>query len=190
MSKPRLIGIGFFLLAVGIALGKGNEEAAARKGSGATTKAAVEIKQDENPIGQEGKWINGKKEGLDWADVCVKGGMAFGTEGGKVKYDDSTALLKGTWGADQEAEAKVHTVNQKSDNVYEEVELRLRSKIEKHLCTGYEVNFRCVGHDHGYNQIVRWNGKLGDFKILAEGEGGGVADGDVIKATIVGNVIT
>ena len=55
----------------------------------------------EDPISEGGKWISGKKVGLDWADVRVIPGFAFGTEiGGNrpelEKYDDSTALLTGT----------------------------------------------------------------------------------------------
>ncbi len=130
--------------------------------------------------GGGGRW--GGREG-------GRGGLACGTESGKGGYDDSTALLAGRWGADQTAQATVHTVNQKGGDIYEEVELRLRSTLTAHSCTGYEVNFRCVGHSSGYNQIVRWNGKLGDFTILSS-KGGGVADGDVIKATMVGKVIT
>jgi len=55
----------------------------------------------ENPLSEGGKWLNGHAEGLDWADVETIPGLAFGTEiGGSrpepQKYDDSTALLKGT----------------------------------------------------------------------------------------------
>jgi hypothetical protein len=76
--------------------------------------------------------------------------------------------------------------------VYEEVELRLRSSLSAHRATGYEINFRCSKTSNAYTQIVRWNGPLGSFTQL-NGNGGaqyGVKDGDVIKATIVGNVIT
>jgi hypothetical protein len=89
------------------------------------------------------------------------------------------------------AQATVHTVNQ-SDDFFEEVELRLRSSLSPHRATGYEVNFRCSKTRKAYTQIVRWNGRLGSFTILksAEGPQFGVADGDVIKATIIGHVIT
>jgi hypothetical protein len=47
----------------------------------------------ENPISEGGNWINGKTAGIDWANVRTTPGFAHGTESGKVKYDDSTALL-------------------------------------------------------------------------------------------------
>src|ERR1051325_565920 len=147
----------------------------------------------ENPISEGGKWINGKAVGIDWADIQTTPGFAFGTEKGTIDYDDSTALLSGTWGPDQTVQATVHTVNQQTNaNVFEEVELRLRSSISAHRATGYEVNFRCSKTSGAYTQIVRWNGPLGSFTQL-NGNGGsqyGVKDGDVIKATIVGNLIT
>jgi hypothetical protein len=89
------------------------------------------------------------------------------------------------------AQATVHSVNQ-TDSVYEEVELRLRSTISAHSITGYEINFRCSKTGNAYSQIVRWNGALGNFTDLSAKDGAqyGVTDKDVVKATIVGSVIT
>jgi len=74
----------------------------------------------ENPISEGGKWLNGQTDGLDWTDVRTTPGFAFGTEiGGNrpdpQKYDDSTALLKGTWGPDQTVQATVHSANPTQD---------------------------------------------------------------------------
>jgi len=145
----------------------------------------------ENPISDRGKWVNGKDVGIDWANIATIPGLAYGTESGGRGYDDSTALLTGTWGSDQMAEATVHTANQ-NDNIYEEVELRLRSSVSGHRLTGYEINFRCSKTAKAYTQIVRWGGRLGKFKILNGHDGAnyGVVAGDVVKATIIGNVIT
>jgi hypothetical protein len=145
----------------------------------------------ENPVSEGGNWTNGKAVGLDWADVATIPGLAYGTESGSGRYDDSTAILTGTWGADQTAQATVHSVNQ-NDSIYEEVELRLRSAISAHKNTGYEINFRCSKTGNAYTQIVRWNGALGDFSYLSNKSGSqyGVKDGDVVKATIVGSAIT
>ena len=150
----------------------------------------------ENPISEGGKWLNGKKDGLDWADVRTLPGFAFGTEiGGNrpaiEKYDDSTALLTGTWGPNQTAQATVHRVNKDNDNIYQEVELRLRSALSPHNATGYEVMFRCSKSPKAYCSIARWDGILGAWMMLKETQGSqyGVADGDVVKATIKGDVI-
>lgn len=145
----------------------------------------------ENPITEGGRWVNGQAVGIDWANIRTTPGYAFGTESGTVRYGDSTALLAGTWGPDQAVQATVHSVNQ-SDSIFEEVELRLRSSLSPHRATGYEVNFRCSKTPAAYTQIVRWNGRLGRFTILKTIQGSqyGVATGDVVRATIIGNVIT
>lgn len=144
----------------------------------------------EDPVSENGKWMNGRAVGLDWADIRTIPGLAYGTESGSKKYDDSTALLTGTWGPNQSAQATVYTVNQ-TDNIHEEVELRLRSSLSRHHATGYEINFRCSKTKAAYSQIVRWNGPLGSFTYLANrvGSAYGVSDGDVVKATIIRNVI-
>jgi hypothetical protein len=141
----------------------------------------------ENPISEGGRWVNGKADGLDWADIRTKAGLAFGTESGSSGYDDSTALLSGDWGPGQTVEATVHSVNpQTSDKIWEEVEIRLRSTLSPHRCAGYEVLFELPPHN--FCQVVRWNGKLGDWTSLGY-LGKGVHDGDTVKATITGTVI-
>ncbi len=146
----------------------------------------------ENPISENGRWTNGKSPGLDWADVETVPGLAFGTQSGSDGYDDATALLKGTWGADQSATGTVYSRNQRGGKVYEEVEIRLRSSLSPRRCTGYEILFRCLKTSESYAQIVRWNGPLGDFTYLADQKGArvGISHGDVVKATAIGNVIT
>jgi hypothetical protein len=145
----------------------------------------------ENPISERGKWVNGREVGIRWANIATTPGLAYGTESGRSGYDDSTALLTGTWGSDQMAEATVRSVNQ-TERVYEEVELRLRSSLSAQRATGYEINFRCSKTAKAYAQIVRWDGRFGKFTYLTTQDGMkyGVADEDVVKATIVGNVIT
>jgi len=167
-------------------------------GSGATTTIVIpptvnsystSFPLTENPISESGHWTNGKTNGLDWGNVQTTPGLAFGTNFGN--FADSTAILTGSWGANQMAQATVHSVNQ-TDSVYEEVELRLRSTISAHNITGYEINFRCSKTGNAYSQIVRWNGALGNFTYLSAKDGAqyGVTDKDVVKATIVGSVIT
>jgi len=145
----------------------------------------------ENPISEGGKWINGGAVGLDWTNVSTTPGLAIGHEGGTVDYTDATALLSGTWGMDQSAMATVYTVNQ-NDACYEEVELRLRSSLAAHSATGYEISEKCSTTSGAYLIIVRWNGPVGDFTILKELDGAayGIRNGDSVRATIIGSVIT
>jgi hypothetical protein len=152
----------------------------------------------ENPISEGGIWLNGETDGLDWTNVRTTPGFAFGTEiGGNrpdpQKYDDSTALLKGTWGPNQTAQATVRSVNPNQDGkIWEEVELRLRSSVSPHQCTGYEVMFRCSKIPKAYCNIARWEGPLGKFTMLKQTEGSqyGVKDGDVVKASMIGRILT
>ena len=142
----------------------------------------------ENPISEGGHWINGLTTGIDWSDVQTIPGQAFSTETGRgPNYADSTALLTGSWGPTQTVQAVVYILAADS-TILEEVELRLRSSLSAHSCTGYEVNFS-VKPDDIYCAIVRWNGPLGDFTRL-NARRVGVVNGDVVKATAVGSTIT
>lgn len=143
----------------------------------------------ENPISEGGRWINGGADGLDWSNVTTIAGRAVGSSS-TVPYSDPTAILTGNWGPDQTVQATVYSQNPTS-SYYQEVELRLRSSVAPHRITGYEVFFRCLKTGSAYSQIVRWNGPRGNFTTLASNFGAqyGVSGGDVVKATIVGNVI-
>jgi len=162
---------------------------------------------DEDPISEGGIWLNGRTDGIDYADVVTENGVVHG---GKVRmavaerraeqgdsvdvpvgdYDDPTAVIVGPWGKNQHGKAVVFSRNQ-TEEYFQEVEVRLRSTITPHRCTGYEVFWRCLKNENGYAEIVRWNGAIGDFTSLARKQGVayGVQDGDVVEATIVGNVI-
>ncbi len=149
----------------------------------------------ENPISEGGRWINGGTTGLDWKNVQTRPGLAYGADAsGTPNFNDPTALLTGTWGPDQTVEATVYSVNQQTGNVNEEVEIRLRSAISAHVNRGYEVLFRCTHDGSQYTEIVRWNGPLGNFtyvkQLSGSAAGPGIRSGDIVKATIVGNVIT
>ena len=169
--------------------------------------------RDEQPLSEGGIWINGKTDGIDWADVLTKDGLAYGSvtrmavaerrvEQGNLNpssgegsipegdYDDPTAVLTGAWGKNQHGKGTVFSKKPTAE-YFQEVEIRLRSAIAPHLCTGYEVFWRCLKTDEGYAEIVRWNGKVGDFTSLKKliGAQYGVEDGDVVEATIRGNVL-
>ena len=107
-----------------------------------------------------------------------------------AQYDDPTALLTGDWGPDQAVQATVYSVNQ-TDHCYQEVEIRLRSSLSAHSCTGYEILFRCLKAPEAYMEIVRWEGPRGKFTYLSRHKGSqcGVTNGDIVRATIVGNFI-
>jgi hypothetical protein len=170
------------------------------------------FEKDEQPISEGGMWLNGRADGIDWCDVLVTDGhchgevsrmnsaerraeQAFG--GGAAEegtqegdYDDPAAVLTGEWGPNQSAKATVYSVNP-TDDYFQEVEIRLRSSIRPNWCDGYEVFWRCSKSEAAYAEIVRWNGKIADFTSLARRVGPecGVKHGDIVEATIEGNVI-
>jgi hypothetical protein len=151
----------------------------------------------ENPIDEGGRWVNGGETGLDWHDAKSVNGVAHATalSGVKHRYDDSIAVLKSVFSADQYAQGTVFRSAAYSPPSKHEIELLLRFEIRPHSARGYEVLW---GHDGDF-AIVRWNGHLGDFTVLAgsgrpalggRGLGPGRAlDGDVLRAEISGNVI-
>ncbi len=151
----------------------------------------------EDPISEQGNWINGQVNGLDWTNVQTAAGFASGTQSGGGGFDDSTAILKGDWKSDQSAQAVIHVVAQDPGVNAEESEIRLRSWMTNTPCpgqptggcnTGYEINFSAVPGNN-YVQIVRWDGPLGSFTILATASPT-VNDGSVVKATVTGDTIS
>jgi hypothetical protein len=118
------------------------------------------------------------------------GGAAAGTGVVEGDYDDPAAVLGGRWGRNQAARATVFCRNP-TDEYFQEVEIRLRSSIAPNWCDGYEVFWRCSKSEAAYAEIVRWNGKIGDFTSLARAVGPqfGVKHGDIVEATIEGDVI-
>lgn len=165
--------------------------------------------RDEDPISESGLWLNGKADGVEWSDVICRDGVAFGapsrmevaeqrSEQGNLSgddaplgdYDDPTAVLAGEWGPTQRATATVFSRNP-TTRYFQEVQIRLRSTIRPSFCTGYEVFWRCLKSGEGYAEIARWNGAVGDFTSLVRLVGAeyGVVHGDVIAATIEGDLI-
>lgn len=146
--------------------------------------------ETENPISDGGRWINGGVVGGDWTDVSTTPGFAIGRQVG-APYTDATALLSGIWGPDQRVTARVFTRHQ-NGNCFQEVEMRLRSTVTPSRSTGYEISFKAAEGPWAYLAIVRWNGKVGDFTNLYTPQGAkyGLRDGDVVSASIAGNVIT
>ena len=144
---------------------------------------------------------------FDWANILTTNGLAHGEslplfvrekrveQGDEIDtpvgdYNDPTAILTGSWGRNQHAKGRIFSRHQ-TPEYYHEVELRLRSSLNPHGIPGYEVFFRCLKGEGGYAEIVRWEGPLGSFTSLCRKNGPefGVADGDLIEATIIGNVI-
>ncbi len=158
---------------------------------GGVVQYSTTFEGEEDPLSEGGKWSN---NGLDWTKIRKTRGLAYGTQTGTNKgiyrYDDSYAHLAG-FPPDQEAWGQVRIVKP-DPSCHQEVEILLRWTSSAHRTTGYECFARCVNDGSSYLQIVRWEGPLGKFTYLADkrGAGYGLKDGDILKASIVGNVIT
>jgi len=148
----------------------------------------------ENPISQSGKWLNGATNGVAWTNVQTTPGLAFGTQSGNAagdaRYADSTAVLTGSWGSNQEASGIIYVANAPtSSSVYQEVEIRLRTTITTNSITGYEINCSVSANsNNSYLQIVRWNGPLASWTQL-NGSSVHCVNGDTLRATIKGSTI-
>jgi hypothetical protein len=165
---------------------------------------------DEDPVSEDGMWLNGKADAIDFSDCITSRGVIHGApsrmnvlekraQQGNLgeddaapegDYDDPTAILSGQWGPNQIARGVAH-VELPTDEWFQEVQIRLRSTLRPHSITGYEIFFRCLQGEQGYAEIVRWNGAIGDWTSLVrhQGPGYGVEHGDVVEASIEGNVI-
>jgi hypothetical protein len=136
---------------------------------------------DELPISEGGAWSH---VGTSWTFVQTENGYAHGTQTGQGGFDDSYARLSG-FPPDQRACAVIH---KSSPSISGEVEILLRLSDTKTTAKGYE----CFLHTNGlYAMIVRWNGVYGDFTSIAHvDEVTAPQDGDILKATAIGDVIT
>jgi hypothetical protein len=145
---------------------------------------------NENPISENGNWINGQAEGVDWANVSTTPRFARGEQAPDIgSYNDSVALVAGVWGPNQTVETTVRNLVS-GGNSTREVEIRLRSTVTAHNSTGYEVFWSALPSDP-YLGVARWNGPLNSFTILGSTRMGvGMTDGDTFMATIVGGTVT
>jgi hypothetical protein len=193
-DPKRKLAVGLVAIALAMLPLVGSRKATHRAQSiqwshGAHRTYTTDFPRTENPISEGGNWSNGKTDGVHWSDVRTTRGLAFGTQIPPTgpPYDDSIAVVTGSWNPNQMATATVHTVNQQG---FEEVELLLRMSISPHFTTGYEITFRCYRGRRAYVQINYWKGRLNEFGGLASTTGPGLWDGDVVSASIVGNTIT
>lgn len=158
-------------------------------GGGVLGLFTTEFDITESFISENGAW---KQNGLDWTRVATSGGLAYGTQTGSNRFDDSYAYLSGSFPANQSASAVIH-LEPGITAAYAEVEILLRWTDSAHQSTGYECNLAYNGQ---YAEIIQWPGPIGkqksDFKFISSGNPvvGGVHDGDVFQADVVGNVIT
>src|SRR6266481_372481 len=78
----------------------------------------------EDPISQAGNWVGGQSAGGNlWGNVQTTPGLAFGVSE-PTQFGDPTAILTGTWGADQTASATVKINTTPTGTCCHEAEVR------------------------------------------------------------------
>lgn len=145
----------------------------------------------ENPLSQGGKWIKGLSDGLDWQNGQVTATGAFAAAATVNSFDDGTALLNPavfTFPSNQYVEGTVYRDPTFTTAVVAgfELELRIRSTLTAHSCTGYELY---CSLNNGLT-LVRWNGARGDFSPILDGGTYVATTGDVLRIEAVGSTLT
>ncbi len=172
----------------GVGGATGGQAAGGVSGAGAISYSTT-FDLDETPLSEGGAW---KQLGLDWTSVATAGGVAHGTQAGSGGFNDSYAYLSASYPANQSASGVIH-LEAGITAAYAEVEILLRWTDSTHDSTGYECNLAFNGQ---YAEIIKWPGPLGtqksEFTFISSGNpvAGGVHDGDVFQADVIGNVIT
>ncbi len=146
----------------------------------------------ENPMLESPHWaFRGLDTGLDWTNPQTSPGICFGTETGDGGTDDSIALLSGTWANDCDVTGIVHIGTR--PGTFSEIELLLRGTISAHSAQLYECYFSVCAAPDRYAHITRWNGAFNSFTDLVSLDNSTAPtlnNGDTIRATVVGTVIT
>lgn len=140
----------------------------------------------QNPIVQDGAWVRGASEGLDWTDPQTTGGspgIAWPTMTAKTggHFIDSIAHRQG-FNPDHYCKSIVAGTG----NSFLETELLLRFKITAHNARGYEVDFT---PGDGLVRLVRWNGAQDSFSIMTSAAGS-FSNGDVYEAWVQGSLVS
>lgn len=145
----------------------------------------------EAPVSEGGRWYQPVGVGGN-VQVNCGSGLAYGTQDGTGGFNDSIALLSG-FHANQLARATIHRDPSFAPGATtRECELLLRASCPGGVAFWYECNF---AWDGAYQQIVKIHDDGFTYLVGNSGGGnagpaGGVKDGDVLEASIVGNVIT
>lgn len=142
-----------------------------------------------NPISEGSRWVNGLAVGVDWSNCAITSGIAHGKHVA-TQFADPTAVLIGTWPANQEAEGVIQGVDTQGAFCGAEVEIRTRSVVSPGVNRGIEFLWS-TRTSSNYLQIVRWNGDLGDFTELYNTDPGvAPTNGFMLRGRSVGTTHT
>ena len=144
---------------------------------------------NEYPLSEGGKW---KKTSNVWTYMNVVNGVAFPSNGVTGGYDDSYAYLAQSFGNNYEIEGIVWRDPALASDAGNEIAFLLRTSDDSNNIRAYEVLYQA----YGGLQIIRWDGPYGGYTVLPTTQPSGwqqgtaLKTGDVLKASVIGNVVT
>lgn len=158
----------------------------------------------ENPLAEDGLWLLGATNGLDWSDFRTQNGFAHGKQslaahgnnqtGG---YNDSVALRRPrpgrVWHPDMDVRGRIKIVSRTGWAGFRECQLLTRATMRGNWLTCYEFIYSVVGGTT-YYQIVQFMGLLsltnvdGRWISRANASATGVNDGTYCKVTSIGDM--
>jgi len=173
--------------------------AAASRGA----KYSTAFSSTQKPISEDGRFITSTTPGVNWSGLRLGGcgclpvaPVAITAPGLAQSPDmsglvgDALAVATGTWGPDQGVTIEVADLPPTRKG-YEEVEIHLRT--DPATGRGYEIAW---AYNHQYLLIATWNGGgavgTSAYTTLVDAHGPqyAISPGDILRASISGNVIT
>lgn len=133
----------------------------------------------ETPISESGKWYNMMATSQDWSNMCV---VVSGRAQGKNGHDtsDSTAILTGTWGGDQDCSGVVVRDSNLGATNFPELELHVNMTPTAHNITGYEALYSMsVAIENNF--MARWDGAPGAFVNLGDMGATAALNGNTVR---------
>lgn len=157
----------------------------------------------ENPVTEDGLWLQGQATALDWTNTRSTPGKAFGTQsegshgtGQAGGYNDSATARRArtgrVWSPNQDVRGRIYITSRSGWTGNHEVELHTRVTMSANSIQLYEAICSVTGGTT-YYEIVRWNGPvgddIGDFTFLAHVDAAGVNDGTYMRFTAIGTAL-
>ena len=144
----------------------------------------------ENPISEDGRWVNGGAVGLDWTNVSTTPGRAIGLQC-CASYTDATALLTGRWGPDQQVTATVFAEHPR-DECYQEVETAAAERARAAPVHGLRDQLQVLTNERRlpHHRPLERSARRFHISVQQKDTRYAVTTGDVVRARVWANVIT
>lgn len=159
-----------------------------------TTAYTTGFSTTQNPLSENGIWLNGHTDGLVWQDFKALSGVACAGAASSTlnpPFDDAVAIVKSSaiaLAANQYIQGVVRRAGGYSPGNTHELGLFVRGACTANNIRGYEAYLNHTGN----HSVVRWNGPINDFTVLGGENISAVttpADGDVVRLEATGTTI-